>query len=321
MKISVIIPAFNAARTIRETLNTALSQTLQPFEILVYNDGSTDATGEILRNYSTRVVTFSGSNRGVAHARNYLIKQASGDIIALLDADDLWHNEYLMRQSMLILKYPTAVAAFLNHTTFSDSKVVAFQQCPNDSIHSELIQPLAFLRRFHESIGPFMCPSFCCIPQWALKLIGDTPFREDVSWADDYYLFNLLPTIGPVAFNNEFLGAYRISVTSQSSNKLKCAELASKVMDYLLPLYREPRNYSLYPTFIWAMGVERRNYSRLLLATGQASVARDQLQQSLREGITLQSHFKSLLLYLATWLPVAMRPRWAKPRSALIRTQ
>lgn len=92
MMLSVIIPAYNAQRYLEETLLSVLRQTGGRLEILVVDDGSTDATGCIAGAYAHRygnVHWIRTENRGVSHARNLGIRAASGDYVAFLDADDV----------------------------------------------------------------------------------------------------------------------------------------------------------------------------------------------------------------------------------------
>ncbi len=96
LPISVVIPAFNAAAYLAEALDSVASQRQPPAETIVVDDGSTDATGRIARDYGVRVVTHE--NRGLAEARNSGIAAASMPWIALLDADDRWHPERLCAQ-------------------------------------------------------------------------------------------------------------------------------------------------------------------------------------------------------------------------------
>src|ERR1035438_3408854 len=105
MKISVIIPAYNAAATIKATLEAVLSQTVSPHEVLVFDDGSTDNTADLLESYKPRVTVFRQSNQGAAHARNFLCAQARNDMLAFLDADDIWHPRYLEVQQRLIERH------------------------------------------------------------------------------------------------------------------------------------------------------------------------------------------------------------------------
>ncbi len=101
MLVSVIIPALDAAETIRQTLDSVLAQTYQAFEVIVVDDGSLDATGAIVEEYTTRdarVQLVRQGNAGVGAARNAAIRKARGKYIAPLDADDFWFPEKLEKQ-------------------------------------------------------------------------------------------------------------------------------------------------------------------------------------------------------------------------------
>lgn len=98
MRVSVVIPLYNARDVIRETVRSVLDQTWQDFELVVVDDGSTDESGDLIRNLDPRLRYFRQENAGVAAARNRGIAEAQGDAIALLDHDDLWHPAKLERQ-------------------------------------------------------------------------------------------------------------------------------------------------------------------------------------------------------------------------------
>lgn len=91
-KASIIVPAYNAANTIQGTLDSLLAQTFEDFEIIIVDDGSTDATQIVARSYceDPRVVVVRQSNRGLAGARNTGIDAAQGEYVGFCDADDLW---------------------------------------------------------------------------------------------------------------------------------------------------------------------------------------------------------------------------------------
>ena len=100
MNISVIIPAYNAQATLVETLASVLGQTRSPDEIIVVDDGSTDATADIAAAASVRVIR--QANSGPAIALNAGVAQATGDLLGFVDADDLWTNEKLALQSTML---------------------------------------------------------------------------------------------------------------------------------------------------------------------------------------------------------------------------
>ena len=95
--ISVIIPAFNRAHTLPKALDSVLSQTLKPREIIVVDDGSTDETNAVLADYPGLCI-ISQDNRGVSAARNVGIEKAGGEWLAFLDSDDEWLKEKLEKQ-------------------------------------------------------------------------------------------------------------------------------------------------------------------------------------------------------------------------------
>ncbi len=110
MLISVVIPLYNKAHTIVNTLNTVMCQTYRDFEVIIVNDGSTDDGVDVIeKNFNdSRIRIFNQKNVGVSVARNIGIKIAKGKWIAFLDADDEWHIDYLMIMSEEIKKYPDA---------------------------------------------------------------------------------------------------------------------------------------------------------------------------------------------------------------------
>lgn len=108
--VSVIIPAYNAEKTIRHTLQSAASQTFNQLEIIVVDDGSTDRTAEIVEAFATsdpRISLLRQQNQGVAVARNLAIHAAKGEFIAPLDADDVWHPTKLEKQHSLFQSRPS----------------------------------------------------------------------------------------------------------------------------------------------------------------------------------------------------------------------
>lgn len=100
--ISVIIPTYNRAELLRRTLTSVLAQTVAPLEILVADDGSTDDTPGVLREFAGRVSILRLPHRGLpAVSRNAALRQARGAWVAFVDDDDLWQPDKLERQLAL----------------------------------------------------------------------------------------------------------------------------------------------------------------------------------------------------------------------------
>jgi len=89
-QVSVIIPAYNRAGCLREAVDSVLAQEFRGFELIVVDDGSTDATPQLLREYDGSIRVLRQENRGVSAARNAGIAASRGELIAFLDSDDIW---------------------------------------------------------------------------------------------------------------------------------------------------------------------------------------------------------------------------------------
>ena len=110
MDVSVVIPVFNRAALISQTLSSVRAQTRVPLEVIVVDDASTDDTAQIAERAGARVIRLP-ENRGAAAARNAGIRAAVGDAIALLDSDDCWDPNHLETVAALLEKYPDAAGA------------------------------------------------------------------------------------------------------------------------------------------------------------------------------------------------------------------
>ena len=105
MKVSVIIPTFNRFNLISRAIDSVLSQTIKPFEIIVVDDGSSDNTSTFIKNNYKSVKLIKQNNLGVSKARNVGIKNSSGNWIALLDSDDEWEKNKLEVQIKSLSEY------------------------------------------------------------------------------------------------------------------------------------------------------------------------------------------------------------------------
>ncbi|HEY9519113.1 MAG TPA: glycosyltransferase family A protein [Gemmatimonadales bacterium] len=104
--ISCIVPVFNGERFLAEALDSILNQTYRPLEIIVVDDGSTDATAELAAGYAPRVTCLRQDKRGSAAAKNRGVSASRGEFIAFLDADDLWLPGKLERQAAWLRERP-----------------------------------------------------------------------------------------------------------------------------------------------------------------------------------------------------------------------
>lgn len=127
MKFSVVIPVYNKEKQIGETLRSVLEQSYQNFEIIIINDGSTDDSEEVIKQFEDeRIRYLKQKNKGAGAARNAGIQEAKTDFIAFLDADDYWFPYFLETQRKAIEQYPnekvfaTAKQKRIDDTVFVD---------------------------------------------------------------------------------------------------------------------------------------------------------------------------------------------------------
>ena len=104
--ITIVIPLYNKESQIVDAIQSVFSQSFQDFELIVVNDGSTDNSIEMVKRFvDPRIKLITQKNAGVSAARNHGIKEAKGEFITFLDADDSWEPDFLKTQIYLAKKY------------------------------------------------------------------------------------------------------------------------------------------------------------------------------------------------------------------------
>jgi glycosyltransferase involved in cell wall biosynthesis len=121
--ITVVIPAFNGARFVAETLDSIRAQTLPARQIIVVDDGSTDSTGDIVREKFPEVLCVRVANGGAGVARRHGIELCTTDWVALCDSDDLWRADHLERKAGLIEAFPDVQLAFSDSYSFGPGAI------------------------------------------------------------------------------------------------------------------------------------------------------------------------------------------------------
>ena len=217
MNISVIIPVFNGEATIRETIDSIVNQTFRDIEIIIINDGSTDATLETIKEISdSRIKIFSYSNAGLSASRNRGISQATGEYISFIDADDLWTPDKLELQWQALQQNPQAAVAY-SWTDYIDESSKFLKSGRRIKVNGDAFSKL-LVTNFLEN------GSNQLIRKTALEKVGG--FDESLNASEDFDMWLRLAT------NYQFICVekpqilYRTSTTSMSTN-LKRQETAS----------------------------------------------------------------------------------------------
>jgi len=118
--VSVIMPTYNRADYLPQTLDSLRAQTMQNYELLIIDDGSTDGTADLIRSRPEPIRYFWQENAGPAAARNRGLKEARGQLVAFLDSDDLWRPRFLEAMTDSLTHHPDLDVAFCKFETIDD---------------------------------------------------------------------------------------------------------------------------------------------------------------------------------------------------------
>lgn len=220
--ISVIIPVYNGAKTIKETIKSVLQQTYQDFEIIVINDGSQDETLAIINSiHNPKIKVFSYPNAGLSASRNRGFARACGKFIAFLDADDLWSEDKLAAQlAALQQNHQAAVAYSWTDHIDEDGKFLrpaSYTSC-NGNVYQRIL------------VGNFLaCGSNALISAQALTQVGG--FDESLNSAEDWDMWLRLAPLYEFVVVPRPQVLYRISSYSMSANIFKMESASLQVIE------------------------------------------------------------------------------------------
>ena len=224
--VSVIIPAYNHAQFIRESIESVLRQTLTDYEIIVVNDGSPDGTREVLKPFvdSGHIRYIEQPNAGQAVARNKGLAEARGEFVAFLDDDDLWPIDKLEWQVEEMRQNPSLclVAGFARVFKGPDQEISIWNQG-----HQEVT-----VARLCES-NPLTSPGQALIRRCALTAIGG--FRREIWGADDWDLYFRLTRQGSQIIRDRLALHYRLHGSNASHHTLKMVTNCLKVIKDNVP--------------------------------------------------------------------------------------
>ena len=223
MKFSVIIPLYNKAPYIRKALESVFAQTYTDFEIIVVDDGSSDDSLAIAKQFITDrcakdrctldrqngcrsavpVEIIKQKNQGVSAARNNGVSVSSGDYIAFLDADDWWEPTFLEKMAKLIEDYPDAGLYASNYIYYKPGKThVAVQNIETGYFN--------YPKAYYEGGAMPVTSISVAIPRNVYDVMGGFPLG--IKLGEDFLLWAKIAMHHPVAFLNEPLAWYNNDV-------------------------------------------------------------------------------------------------------------
>jgi glycosyltransferase involved in cell wall biosynthesis len=220
--ISVVIPVYNGDRTIKETIESVLAQTLSDFELIIINDGSDDATLAVISQISDdRIQVFSYPNAGENASRNRGVSQSCGEFIAFLDADDLWTNDKLEAQLQALQTHPQAALAY-SFTDRIDEAGNFLRRGSYIAATGNVYAQLLLLDFLENGSTPL-------VRRAALRQVGG--FDESLSHGGDWDLWLRFAACYEFVVVARPQVLYRTSTRSASANVLKMEEQVFKVID------------------------------------------------------------------------------------------
>jgi len=213
--VSVVIPTYNSAPYVVEAIDSVFAQSVQPTEIIVVDDGSTDDTGQRLAAlYDGRIRYIYQENAGVSAARNRGIEAANGDFIAFCDADDVWHPQKLELQMEAFARIPAA------GVVGSKGFILPIDSLPQlDALKDNQILPVTWRQLV---VKNHVCNSSVVVRSNILNIAG--PFDTTLQGPEDHDLWIRISEFSTIVNLDLRLTGYRIVAGSVSRQPKRCED-------------------------------------------------------------------------------------------------
>lgn len=301
--ISVVIAAYQSERFIVKTLESILSQTRTPDEVVVVDDGSRDGTARTLERYAGHIRVLRQANRGYQNAMNRAIREARGEFVALCGADDIWEPHKLEWQEAAILAHPEADLFCGHFESFGDFTAVGGQrpvtQRPAGEWLLDNAKLISTLYR-HDVIGT----AFIAIRRDLFKRLG--PFREDCKVEDYDFWFRCLEAGVRFYYDPRLLGHHRrhdANLTNDLVSVYRAKNEIRRRYAHLLDDQQVMRD---------TIAMDYFRIGRLLVDDGRIGEARESFRLALRSAGTTSTCSARAL----GWLGVLSLPAGAREQSA-----
>ena len=242
--IGVIIPNFNQGGSIAETIESILSQTVLPDEIVVIDDASTDDSVEIIRSLSSEVPILrlirNEKNRGVCYCMNLGTKEAQSDLIIYRAADDVFIQNAISNAQKAFQTYPHASIACGETIFFQDELTYGTRETLALADQTTFFPPDKLMECWQSD---FNLPSSACITRRnAVLSVGG--FKEKARWHADWFCLTTIAMRDGLTFIPHPITGFRLSATSYGNSNLLnrkaqrtvLRNLIKEVMDYDEPL-------------------------------------------------------------------------------------
>lgn len=289
--VSIVIPAYNAAPYIGETLESVFAQTFDDYEVIVVNDGSpdTDDLQRVLKSFGSRIKYLTQNNRGVSAARNTGIRSARGRYYAQLDADDQWEPQYLAVQVGILRNNPEIDLVYPNAVYFGETSEVGLEFMKASPSNGDVTL---------ERLITQQCVVMTSVVARLETIVKAGLFDESLPCCEDFDLWlRIVHGGGRIAYHRHKLVRYRRHDGSLSSDRVRMVE-------NLLSVYAKvKRSMNLTPdqNELIEKEIERCTATLALLKAKRAFTQRE-MEQARTLLTDANLYFKSHKLSLTTFL-------------------
>lgn len=293
---SIVIPAHNAQETINETIDSCQNQTYPNCEIIVVDDGSTDGTGDLLRE-RTDIRYLWQTNQGAGAARNHGIQVARGEYIQFCDADDQLLPSKIARCIDVFQQHPEVALVYTDYNQVeADGRTVI----PTE--HPMLLSGQVFCELLAGERGNFIGTLTVIAQRAALLKIGGFNESRSVAPAEDWELWLRLAARYPFVYVHEVLALYRQSPNALHKNAVRMAAARLTVIQLAR---QNPKRAECMDDVAYDR-LEAGRYHVLAMAYWQQDQRRE-ARQAFRSAIRLEA---SPMRRLAVWLSYLFPPRF-----------
>lgn len=247
--ITIIIPLYNKEKSIVKTLESVRAQTFSDYECLIVNDGSTDGSPQIVSEYCTllsdkRFRIIDKSNSGVCSARNRGIKEAAYNIVAFLDADDLWESNFLEEMVSLIKDYPEAYLYSSNFAETVDKKIIRKVPTGLPANYRGIVEHYF---EMPNRISDLVCSSSAVVRKDVFEVVGY--FDERLRYAEDTDMWWRIIACHPFAFFDKCLVSYQFDAENRAQKTYRSLDA---FLPYYIDKYQDPLFRSNDVFYRWA---------------------------------------------------------------------
>lgn len=317
-RLSIIIPVYNSKKYIQECLDSVLQQglSLEDFEVIVINDGSTDGSLELLRKYEKEycnVIVLNQDNKGLSHSRNVGLTMASGKYTLFLDSDDFLEPDCLPYMLQKCEQFQLDAYLF---------DAVVFHEDVNYSLsifHKDSYNRLKSYGLFHNGIDMFYNLSsdnklLVSVTMYLVRTNiykgNDLTFVEDIIHEDEIFTLKLIPYLGPTMHENLLFYHRRVRSNSIMTSGKNIERIRNYliVFDHLRNLYLQSNNTAYKAILRFKLAQIIRSISRLICLVDVLEDCKREL--ALTDEIVRSSpflDFKTLLFFKLSIFPLTHR--------------